>query len=305
MKAAIRTRPEISQADELTADVELELIPDGGPIPASAMDAEFLVPPYGEPDLAARLREMPRLRVVQADSAGIEWLVPAIPAGVTLCNARGLRDQAVAEWVLGVILAMEKGLPDFAEHQRAAKWRPHVLGELSGKRALIVGYGSIGAEVDRLLTAVGLDVGRIARRARSGVHSSDELDGLLPAADIVVVLVPLTAETTGLFGATRLARLRSGALIVNAARGAVVDTDALVDALARRQIRAALDVTDPEPLPGEHPLWRAPGVLITPHLAGDSVQAEQRLFRFIGEQIERLREGRPLRNVIRAGSSES
>ena len=298
MKAAIRTRLEIDGLGQLPEGIEVELMAEEGSIPASALDAEFLVPPWGDPSLGKALAAMPNLRVVQVDSAGVEWILPLMPAGITLCNARGLRDRAVAEWVLAAVLAMEKGLPEFFGFQQGAEWRPRLLSEIVGNRALIVGYGSIGAEVDSVLTAVGLDVTRVARRARPGVHPVEELDRLLPDADVVVVLVPLTDETRGLFDSARLARMRAGALLLNASRGAVVDTAALLDSLREGRLRAALDVTDPEPLPPDHALWSAPGTLITPHLAGDSVEAEQRFYRFVGDQIRRFAAGETLQNVV-------
>jgi phosphoglycerate dehydrogenase-like enzyme len=276
----------------------LRLLPESEPIPTEARDAEFLVPPYGAVNLAAELARMPRLRVLQTVSAGVEWL-PAVPPAVFVCNARGLRDQAVVEWVVGAIFAMQKQIPRLLGAQGRRR-REHLrLPELMGTSVLIVGYGSIGRLLGSVLADLGMRVLRLARRARAGVASVDELHDLLPEADVVVLLVPLDASTAGLMDARAIARMRPGALLVNAARGAVVDTSALVSALNARHIRAALDVTEPEPLPAEHPLWRAPGLLLTPHLAGDTPAAERRVYRFIGEQLRRFARGEPLRNVVR------
>ncbi len=281
----------------LPEGVRLRVIPRDSPPPEGILDAEFLVPPQGAAVLEL-LPQMPRLAVVQTVSAGTDWLLPWVPRGVTLCNARGMRDTAVAEWVLAAILAMEKRLPLFAQDQAQHLWRPESLGELAGKRALIVGYGSVGQSVGRRLSALGVEVQGVASSERPGVHGVEALPELLGSADVAVLVLPLTPRTRHLFDARMLARMRPGALLVNAARGAVIDTAALLEALAAGRIRAALDVTDPEPLPPEHPLWDAPGVLITPHLAGDSPEAEGRAYQFVGEQIGRYARGEPLQNVV-------
>jgi phosphoglycerate dehydrogenase-like enzyme len=298
----MRDREQHHYAEPLPEGVELHLIPEGSPPPAAIRDAEFLVPPYDSPSVLELLARMPRLTVVQAISAGTEWLLPWVPEGVTVCSARGTRDTAVAEWVLAAILAMEKRLPVFIGRQAEHVWSHELLEELAGKCALLVGYGSIGRCVADKLTALGVDITPVASTARLGVHGVEALPQLLGTADIVVLTVPLTPLTRHLLDDRMLSRMRPGALLVNASRGAVVDTDALVDHLAAGRIRAALDVTDPEPLPREHPLWDAPNLLLTPHLAGDSPQAEQRVYRFIGEQIRRYAAGEPLRNVVRSAA---
>jgi phosphoglycerate dehydrogenase-like enzyme len=159
----------------------------------------------------------------------------------------------------------------------------------------------IGAAVEARLKPFEVRVIRVARRARAGVHAVDELRMLLPLAEIVIVLLPLTPATTGLLDAELLERLRPGALLVNAARGQIVDTAALVELVAAGRLRAALDVTDPEPLPADHPLWDAPGVFITPHLAGDTIAAERRAFALVGEQVRRYLGKEPLANVVEHG----
>jgi phosphoglycerate dehydrogenase-like enzyme len=295
----IRDRPQREFLGPLPPEVECHLIPREGPLPSEVCDAEFLVPPFNTRPMLELLRKMPALRVVQAISAGFEWLLPWVPDGVTVCNARGTRDNTVAEWVLAVIMAMEKRLFEFARNQTEHDWSPILPGELTSKKALIVGYGSIGHLVATRLSALGMQVVSVASRRRPDVHPVQELPGLLPAADIVVVLVPLTEQTHRLFDKRMLSQLRPGALLVNASRGGVIDTEALTTYLADGRLRAALDVTDPEPLPPDHPLWDAPGVLITPHVAGDSCGAEERVYRLIGEQIRRYANGKPLLNVVK------
>jgi len=286
---------------ELPDSVTVGWIPCEGTPPPGLLDAEFLVPAAGDRRVIAQLHAMPSLRVIQTLSAGVDWLLPGVPAGVTVCDAAGSRDEAVAEWVLAAILSVQKLLPEMRDSQRARRWEPLQPAELAGSCVLILGYGSIGAAVEARLQPFGVEVIRVARRARAGVHAVDALGALLPRADIVIVLLPLTAGTVGMLDGPELALMAPGALLVNAARGPIVDTPALLAALNAGRIRAALDVTDPEPLPPEHPLWQAPGTLITPHVAGDTVAAEQRAFALVGEQVRRYARGEALANVVTHG----
>jgi phosphoglycerate dehydrogenase-like enzyme len=286
---------------ELPEDVTLGLIaPDREP-PEAILQAEFLVPGSDNPNVLDLLGRMGALRVIQTLSAGVDWLLGRVPAGVRLCDAGGTRDVAVAEWVLASILACTKGLGELRDRQRARDWQWRQSRELAGSSVMILGYGSIGAAVESRLAPFGVELIRVARHARAGVHSVGDLGALLAEADIVVVLLPLTPATTGLLDGDLLGRMRPGALLVNAARGPIVDTEALLALLRAGRVRAALDVTDPEPLPADHPLWDAPGVLITPHLAGDTVAAERRAFALVGEQVRRYARGEPLANVVTHG----
>jgi phosphoglycerate dehydrogenase-like enzyme len=250
---------------------------------------------------------MSSLRLVQALESGVDWLSPHVPPGVTLCNSRGAHDAAVAEWVVGAILAMQRHLPEHLQAQGEALWRdvvaegewqPPFAGDLEGATVLIVGYGSIGAAVERRLEPFGVEVLRVARRAREGVEPVERLAGLAPLADVAVLLLPLTDETERLFDGRMLCSMKPGALLVNAGRGRVVDQDALLELLESDRLRAALDVTEPEPLPGDHPLWSAPNLLLTPHIAGDTPRRYSRSWRLVGEQVRRLLDGAPLQNVV-------
>ncbi len=286
------------------------------------LEVDMLVPPGFSKNAGAILSRI-RTRFVQSMSAGVETIQPAIPPGVVLCNARGVHDSATAEWAVTAVLASLKWLPFYDELRRAGRWAgpgesaafwldtygtahvsssPVLLEELAGKTVLIVGYGAIGKAIEaRLLPFEPGRILRVARTAREGqpvVHGTGELNNLLPEADIVVLITPLTPETHHLIGAPQLALMRRGAVLVNAARGAVVDTDALVAALGSRHVRAALDVTDPEPLPEGHPLWQAPGLLLTPHIAGSSSAFLQRVFDFVGQQLQRLLDGKEPLNII-------
>ena len=171
---------------------------------------------------------------------------------------------------------------------------PVMLEELTGKRVLLVGYGAIGQEIERMLAPFNVELTRVARSARTEpkVHAVSELDALLPQAEVVVLILPSTAETQGLIGRRQLALMQQGTLLVNAARGPIVDTDALVEALNSGRIRAALDVTDPEPLPDGHPLWSCPNLLLTPHVAGSSPQFGPRSLQECGGGVAAVYEGR-------------
>jgi phosphoglycerate dehydrogenase-like enzyme len=231
-------------------------------------------------------------------SAGAERVIPHVPAGVTLCNARGAHDPAVAEWIMAVILAQLRSLPDFAAAQHAGSWAPAAGEPLAGQTVLIVGYGSIGEAVERLLVPFGVRVERVARHPRPGVSGPGDLPALLPRADIVILLVPVTPATQAIVDARFLGAMHDHALLVNAARGAIVDTGALLAELSSGRLRAALDVTDPEPLPPGHPLWSAPGLLLTPHVAGVSTQTIPRARAIVWDQLARYAAGQPPRNVV-------
>jgi phosphoglycerate dehydrogenase-like enzyme len=286
---------------ELPDSVCLRLFPRRGPPPAQIVGAEFLVPSHATAGLLELLPQMRRLRVIQTLSAGVDWLLAAVPSRVTLCDARGARDDAVAEWVLAGILALVKHLPELRDSQRERRWQAFEPDDLTGRTALILGYGSIGRAVEQRLKPFGVAVVRVARRARAGVHAVADLQNLLPRAEVLIVLVPFTAQTDGLLDAELLSLLPAGALVINAARGRVLDQEALLSMLAAGRVRAALDVTTPEPLPRRSPLWHARGALITPHLAGDSPGASRNAFALVGEQVRRYLRGEPLANVVHDG----
>lgn len=270
---------------------------------------EFFCLPYGRhPAALPLLARMPRLRTVQTLTAGMDDVLPLLPPGVAACNARGVHDASTAELGVALILASLRGIPRFVRAQDAGEWRSRSLDSLADRRVLIVGYGSIGSALEERLTPFECTVDRVARTARSTargeVHALSALPALLPAADVVVLLTPLTEQTRGLAGPDFLRAMRDGALLVNLARGPVVDTGALLAELESGRLRAALDVTDPEPLPVDHPLWHAPNVLITPHVGGPSSAFLPRALRLLRAQLVRLCAGQALQNVVRAGKSE-
>jgi phosphoglycerate dehydrogenase-like enzyme len=294
----------IAWVEDAPGRAAMGLAPDGWEIHAFPHDpaaspqrdeVEFVVPDW---QIARALDALPALKVIQLRSAGVDWIVDRVPPGVTLCSARGARDAAMAEWVVWAVLADIKAGRTAAEQQAARVWEHLDLRDVEGGRVLILGHGSIGAAVERRLMAFDVEIVRVARRARDGVHGIDELSRLLPQVDIVVNLLPATPQTRGLVGVDALAAMPRGALLINAGRGSTVDTGALLRALHDGHVRAVLDVTDPEPLPEDHPLWTAPGLILTPHSAGDTPAAERAAWELAGEQLRRYAAGEQLRNVI-------
>jgi phosphoglycerate dehydrogenase-like enzyme len=276
----------------------LDPVEDPEPRPWMA-EVEFYVPSYSFAlDHAAALDRLPQLKVVQTLTAGVEHIRPLLPEGVVLCNGRGIHNASTAELALTLTLASLRGVPGFVDAQREGRWTQGWREPLADKTVLIVGYGEIGAAVEDRLRPFEVDVLRVARRARDGVADLSALPDLLPLADVVILVVPGTEQTRGMVDAPFLDRMRPGALLVNVARGSVVATDDLLDAVRRGRVRAALDVTDPEPLPADHPLWSAPGVLITPHVGGATPAMWPRAYKLVREQLARFAAGQPLANVM-------
>jgi len=304
----------VPYADRAEAERRLNGIPagleldfyraDGDELPGTIDEVAFYVLPYMRgPAVLARAAEMPKLQVVQTLTAGYEEFLPLVPPGVTLCNAAGLHDTSTAELAIALALASGRHLDDFARNQPAGAWRFEWGRALADQRVLIVGYGHIGQAIERRLDGFEVaSVTRVARHARTGpppVQPIEDLHRLLPLADVTFLIAPHTPQTEDMIGAAELALLPDGALLVNVARGKLVDTDALVAALETGRIRAALDVTDPEPLPPDHPLWRQPGALISPHVGGASSAFFPRADRLMAAQLNRFMAGQPLANIVK------
>ena len=300
--------------------VKLVAIPDP---PDHDIEIDVWIPdPYSN----RATKAWPRLRgvkLVLSMMAGTEWIPPLVGPHVTICNARGAHNICTAEWTLTAILSMLKYFPMYYDIQREGRWKrrfeapPHyaaitgdkrpwyppvMLEELTGKTVLLVGYGSIGKEIERMLALFDVEILRMARSARTEpeVHAVTELDSLLPKVDVVVLILPSTEESKGLIGTRQFELMGQGTLLVNAARGPIVQTDALVEALQSGKVRAAIDVTDPEPLPEGHPLWNCPNLLITPHIGGSSIQFAPRALRIAADEVRRYLKGEPLHNVVQA-----
>ena len=268
-------------------------------VPDSVDEVAFYVPPYMlGPRVFEPLAQMTSLQVVQLLTAGVDAARGRIPEGATLCNGRGIHDTSTAELAVTLILSSLRGIPGHVRHQDEHAWRPGWFPSLADKRVLIVGYGAIGRAIEQRLLPFETEVVGVARTAREGVRGFDELASLVPDADVIVLVTPLTDETRGLVDSEFLGRMKDGALLVNVARGGVVVTEDLVAELATERIHAATDVAETEPLPADSPLWSAPNLLITPHVGGASSAMWPRAHRVVREQLERFAAGDPLANVM-------
>nr|WP_255672855.1 2-hydroxyacid dehydrogenase [Glycomyces amatae] len=286
----------------LPADVEVEVYDGRGGYPSDPAALDFWVPPFlAQSKVTTPLRDMTSLKAIQLLSAGAEVWVPVVPEGVALCDARGVHTGVTAEWAVGAVIASMRGFDVFARKQPRHEWKVEWTTTVVGKRVLVVGAGDIGEKVGAVLTALGAQVEKVARSARPGVHPVDAVESLLPESDVVVLIVPLTDATRGLVDAKFLSRMKDGALLVNAARGPIVDTDALTAEVASGRLRCALDVVDPEPLPAGHPLWDLEGALITPHVGASVDGMLERAYAPVGPQIRRFAAGEPLENVVADG----
>jgi phosphoglycerate dehydrogenase-like enzyme len=296
--AAVQSQ-ELADAVGAVDGVELLVWPSGEPAPERAGEIEFLVPDYIRARTTARLLgELPALRVVQLQTAGYDAIVDLVPPDVELLSARGVHDDATAELALGLTIASLRGI-DIAVRESGHWGQDTTRRSLADSRVAILGYGSIGRAVAQRMLACRAHVTGVATSARDDdvvgrVVPVTEVDW--PAYDVVVVVLPLTETTRHAVDAAFLARLHDGALVVNVGRGALVDTDAVLAEAGR--LRFALDVTDPEPLPDGHPLWTAPHVLVTPHIAGGTTAMLPRMAALVRAQLGRLRDGRPLRNAV-------
>jgi phosphoglycerate dehydrogenase-like enzyme len=292
--------PTEALADAIGAVEGVEmLVWPGGDLPARADEIEFLVPDYIRARRTARiLGELPRLRAVQLQSAGYDAVVDLVPPGLDLLSARGVHDDATAELALGLTIASLRGI-DVAVRE-AGHWQQDTTHRsLADSSVAILGYGSIGRAVATRMLACQARVTGVATKARDDdlvgrVVTADEVDWA--AQHVVVVVLPLSEATRHVVDAEFLARLSDGALVVNVGRGPLLDTDAVLTEAGR--LRFGLDVTDPEPLPDDHPLWTAPGVLVTPHIAGGTTAMLPRMAALVRDQLERMRDGRPLRNLV-------
>lgn len=291
---------------------DLQPVPDGVEIVVWTMDApaprtrfDMVVPPYMSMERVLGRLEGVEVGLVQGQSIGYEGVADILPAGMVFANAASVHEASTAELAVALILAAQRQLADFVRAQAEGRWAPVFADSLADRRVLLLGYGGVGTAVEARLAPFEVDVTRVASRARieggMPVHGVDELPSLLPDADIVVVTLPGGDATRRIVDDAFLAALPDGALVVNVGRGSLVDTEALVDHVGRGRIRAALDVTDPEPLPADHPLWSLPGVLIAPHVGGASSAMRPRIARLVRAQIDRLVAGEEPLNVVLGG----
>ncbi|WP_245885521.1 2-hydroxyacid dehydrogenase [Kineococcus rhizosphaerae] len=292
--------PSASWARALGPVEGAEVVVWDGQAPAPDPAPDLVVPPYvATPDLS----HLPAgTRAVQLLTIGYDGVPEQLPPGVRLCNATGVHETSTAELAVGLTVLALRGLADDVRSMATGDWRPSLRTSLADRRVLVVGWGGVGRATAARLAPFECSVTAVGTRTRVqdgvAVHAVEELPDLLPEHDVVVLACPLTERTRGLVGERFLAALPDGALVVNVARGPVVDTGALVAELRTGRLRAALDVTDPEPLPADHELWTLPGVVVTPHVGGNSTAFRPRMVALLTEQIARLAAGQELRNVI-------
>lgn len=284
--------------------------PAAGPAPAEEREALTMVclaHSTGGAKVYGHIAQCPKVQLIQIPSAGYEHAIPFVPAGMRLANARGVHDSRTAEMALTLALASQRRLPQFMHAQGRTTWQAdHYAPSLADRRCLVVGYGSIGSALGARLRACEAEVIGVARSARTApdgtpVHAMSDLAELLPQAEVVFLVTPLTAQTEGMVNADFLAALPDDALVVNVGRGKLVDTDALLAEVTSGRLRAALDVTDPEPLPDGHPLWSAPGVIVTPHVAGFALLTDRRYTALVHQQVQALRTRSAAQNVVFEG----
>lgn len=294
-----------AQWDDIAVPADLHLLsPSTAPLDGDNLgEITFFVPPYmGGRKALLPIFRMPKLQVVQLPNAGYENALEFARPGLTICNASGVHDDSTAELAVGLTIASLRGFPEFARNQIRGQWVRSFHRSLSDCRIGIVGFGSVGQRIKENLSGFAVDVIAFTRSGANDSKPISELDVELPHLDVVILAMPLNDESRGLFDAKKLARMKDGALLVNVARGPIVDTDALVAELNSGRLLAALDVTDPEPLPEGHALWKAQGLLISPHVGGDSTAFEPRFRKLLQEQLLRLAAGERLLNIVYEGN---
>ncbi len=284
---------------DTSGDIDAVRYRPGAPWPTDHLDATVVVVGYeNAAAIGARFVDLPKLRLVQTLNAGYEQWLPHLPDGVMLSNGRGAHGGSSAEWVVAALLTIYRDLARFNEHQSRGVWQPTYTETLIGKRVVVLGAGDLAVNLATRLTPFDTEVTLFGRGARPGVRALGDVADFLPSADVVVAMLPASPSTRHLVDAAFLAALPDGAIVVNAGRGAAVDTDALLAELTSGRLRAALDVTDPEPLPEGHPLWSAPGLLLTPHVAGSTHGAWERAGAVALDQINAYAGGRLPPNLV-------
>ncbi|WP_026550900.1 2-hydroxyacid dehydrogenase [Arthrobacter sp. Br18] len=269
-------------------------------------DIDAVVLPYGGGgDPGPALASVPQLKLVQTQSTGYDGVPELVSSGTAIATAAGVHAAATAELAVGLALASLRGIDVAVRNQQRAVWDSRRYAGLADRRVLLVGVGGIGVEIQRRLEPFEVVLTRVGSSARddaSGhVHAGDELAGLAPHHDVVIVITPLSDATRGLISREVLAAMPDGALLVNVARGPVVDTEALTKEVAAGRLRAAIDVVDPEPLPADHPLWKLEGAIITPHVGGNTGAFWPRIVRLLDQQIRLLGKGEAPVNLVQAG----
>ncbi|MGA0733637.1 MAG: 2-hydroxyacid dehydrogenase [Candidatus Nanopelagicales bacterium] len=293
-----------TQWDDLTGPEGFEMLnPKNAPLDSARIkDVTFYVPTYmGGRNALLPIQEMPNLKYIQLPNAGFDDALEFLKPNVTLCNAKGVHDMSTAELALGLTISSLRGFPHFYKMQSAGQWDHRRMHSLSGKKVGLVGYGSIGKKFAQMIEPFEVEVTAFNRSGSDGAEPISQLDDYLPTLDVVVLILPANPESVKLFDSRRLGLMKDGALLVNVARGVIVDTDALIGELTKKRIFAALDVTDPEPLPKDHPLWKMENLTIVPHVGGNSTAFEPRIRKLVKSQLDLLAAGKEIENIVAKG----
>jgi phosphoglycerate dehydrogenase-like enzyme len=293
-----------TQWSDLKIPAGLAHLPTNGvtPDPADLEKITFYVPAYMYgPAALTPIAAMSSLQVIQSPNAGVDDVIPLRPKGVTLCNAAGVHDASTAELAVGLAIATRRGFNTFAQNQSKGIWLHASNASLTDSKVAIIGHGNIGKTIAKMLSGFEVEVTSFSRSGQDGALTIDKFDSLLPTFDLIILILPLTDQSRHFMNKQRLASMKTGAALINVARGAIVDTESLISELNSGRISCALDVTDPEPLPPGHPLWSTPNTIITPHVGGDSKAFEPRGRALVESQIARFAAGQPLINVVAQG----
>lgn len=293
-----------TQWDDLTGPDGFEMLnPKNAPLDSARIkDVTFYVPTYmGGRNALLPIQEMPNLKYIQLPNAGFDDALEFLKPNVTLCNAKGVHDMSTAELALGLTISSLRGFPHFYKMQAAGQWDHRRMHSLSGKKVGLVGYGSIGKKFAQMIEPFEVELTAFNRSGSNGAKPISQLDDYLPMLDVVVLILPANPESVKLFDARRLGLMKDGALLVNVARGVIVDTDALIGELSKKRIFAALDVTDPEPLPRDHPLWGMDNLTVVPHVGGNSTAFEPRIRKLVKGQLDLLAAGKEIENIVAKG----
>ncbi|MGA0985870.1 MAG: 2-hydroxyacid dehydrogenase [Candidatus Nanopelagicales bacterium] len=293
-----------TQWDDLTGPEGFEMLnPKNAQLDSARMkDVTFYVPTYmGGRNALLPIQEMPNLKYIQLPNAGFDDALEFLKPNVTLCNAKGVHDMSTAELALGLTISSLRGFPHFYKMQSAGQWDHRRMHSLSGKKVGLVGYGSIGKKFAQMIEPFEVELTAFNRSGSDGAQPISQLDDYLPTLDVVVLILPANPESVKLFDSRRLGLMKDGALLVNVARGVIVDTDALIGELTKKRIFAALDVTDPEPLPKDHPLWKMENLTIVPHVGGNSTAFEPRIRKLVKSQLDLLAAGKEIENIVAKG----
>ncbi|MFL2000916.1 2-hydroxyacid dehydrogenase [Microbacterium sp. A1-JK] len=296
--------------DRLAADlqplpegVDLVVWPMDGPAPRDRFD--MVVPPYMTmTDVIERVRGV-QIGLLQSQSIGYEGMEELLPPGLPFANASTVHEASTAELAVALTLAAQRRIPEFVRAQDQHSWRGRFSESLADRRVTLLGFGGVGKAIAARLAGFEVELTAVASRAREedgiAVRAIDDLHEVLAETEIVIASLPGGDATRHVLDAAALAALPDGALVVNVGRGPLIDTDALVAEVGSGRLRAALDVTDPEPLPEDHPLWSLPGALVVPHVGGASSAMGPRIARLVRRQIDRLVAGEPPLNVVIGG----